>query len=161
MIAELYDVIDSLKNRQEVRLFLKDLLTGDEMASLMRRVEVAILLRENFSHQEIRELLGVSNNKINKVQKILVSEEGGRGFNLAIERLLNKRKERIKKREREVDNSSLSKQLKRKYSSIFLLENLASDAIDNIKNNDRREKQALLFTPSLVSTKTRSSRNKK
>ncbi|MDP2910369.1 MAG: hypothetical protein A2V72_01215 [Candidatus Nealsonbacteria bacterium RBG_13_37_56] len=149
MIAEFYDVVNSLKNRQEVRLFLKDLLTGDEIASLMRRIEVAVLLKANFSHQEIRKLLKVSNNKINKVQKVLVSEDRGKGFDLIIERLLAERKERIRRKERDINiKESPEKQLKRKYSHIFLLENLVDDAYDNIKNSSRREKDALLFTPS-------------
>jgi len=149
MIAEFYDVINSLEDRQEVRLFLKDLLTGDEIANLMRRIEVAVLLKANFSHRKIRKLLKVSNNKINKVQKVLVSEDGGKGFDLIIERLLAERKKRIRKKERDIDiKESPEKQLKRKYSHIFLLENLVDDAYDSIKNSSRRERDALLFTPS-------------
>ena len=50
MIGEFYDVISSLKDRSEVRFFFKDLLTPDEIANLMRRVEIAVLLSAHFTY---------------------------------------------------------------------------------------------------------------
>ena len=44
MIGEFYDTIARLKDRNEVRLFFKSLLSADEIATLMRRVEIAVLL---------------------------------------------------------------------------------------------------------------------
>ena len=57
MIGEFYDMIGSLKNRAEVRLFLKDLLMPDEIATLMRRIEVAVLLNAGFTYAQIRRSL--------------------------------------------------------------------------------------------------------
>ena len=57
MIAEFYDVIDSLKDRNEVRLFFKSLLTADEIATLMRRIEIAVLLSTGFTYENIMDLL--------------------------------------------------------------------------------------------------------
>ena len=50
MIGEFYDTIDSLKDRDEVRLFVKGLLTADEIANLMRRIEIAVLLSGNYKY---------------------------------------------------------------------------------------------------------------
>ncbi len=150
MIAEFYDVIDFLRDRKETRLFLKDLLTGDEIASLMRRIEIAVLLKAGFSREKIKEILKTSNDKINKVQKVLTSEERGAGYNLIIERLLNKRKERIKRIKKTRRDQSLSKRIKRNHYGIFLLENLLDDVFDNLKNEEKKQKDVLLFTPSFI-----------
>ena len=64
MIGEFYDTIDSLKDRQEVRLFFKSLLTADEIAALMRRIEVAVLLFSKYNYDQIKEMLGVGNNML-------------------------------------------------------------------------------------------------
>ena len=64
MIGEFYDMIDSLKDRNEVRLFVKSLLTADEIANLMRRIEIAVLLSGNYKYKEIIKMLGVGNEKI-------------------------------------------------------------------------------------------------
>jgi len=50
-IGEFYDVINSLKNRTEVRAFFKVLLTADEIASLMRRIEIAVFLSAKFRYE--------------------------------------------------------------------------------------------------------------
>ena len=59
MIGEFYDMVDSLKDRNEVRLFVKSLLTADEIANLMRRIEIAVLLSGNYRYKEIIKMLGV------------------------------------------------------------------------------------------------------
>ena len=48
MIGEFYDTIDSLKDRVEVRSFFKSLLTPEEIATLMRRIEIAVLLSAKY-----------------------------------------------------------------------------------------------------------------
>jgi uncharacterized protein YerC len=53
MIGEFYDTIDSLKDRVEVRLFFKSLLSPEEIAMLMRRIEIAVLLSANFNYDQI------------------------------------------------------------------------------------------------------------
>jgi TrpR-related protein YerC/YecD len=63
MIVEFYDVIASLKNREEIRLFFKDLLTPDEIATLMRRIEVATLLIAGYTYDQISNILGVGREK--------------------------------------------------------------------------------------------------
>jgi len=68
MIGEFYDVVDSLKDRNEVRLFLKSLLSAEEIAMLMRRIETALLLSAKYKYDDISKMLGVGNDKISNVQ---------------------------------------------------------------------------------------------
>ena len=75
MIGEFYDTIDSLKDRAEVRSFFKSLLTADEIATLMRRIEIAVLLSANFNYDKIIQMLGVGNNKITSVHKCLQQDD--------------------------------------------------------------------------------------
>jgi len=95
MIGEFYDTIDSLKDRGEVRLFFKDLLSADEMASLMRRVEISVLLSARFTYSQISELLGVGSDKISRVHKCLQQDDNG--YKIIVKRLIENRKNRLKR----------------------------------------------------------------
>lgn len=154
MIAEFYDTIDSLKSRKEVRFFFRDLLTPDEIAMLMRRVEVAALLLAGFTYQQIEELLGVGKDKINNVQKSLTNH--GEGYRVAIKRLLQIRKERIKKikkMEKDYHKSTFEK-LKKKHPLHFLLFNLVDEMgefLSEEKLKNLKDKDVLLSTPSIKS----------
>ncbi len=148
MIGEFYDVIDSLKDRTEVRLFFKSLLTADEIATLMRRIETAVLLSANLKYEKIIELLGVSNNKISTVHKNLLQDDSG--YKIIIKRLIENRKQRLKKIKKEGKGSlSHFEMVKKKYPRYFLLPNLLDTVIEKLEEDDKSlEKEALLFTPS-------------
>jgi len=154
MIGELYDIIDSLKNRKEVRLFFKDLLAADEMATLMRRIEVAVLLEANFNYRQIIQLLSVGNGTVNNIQKVLTKE--GDGYRMIIGRLLKDRKRRLrnKKRDGEIQDSYFKK-IKKQYPLYFLLNNLIEEVSEGLDDNLSKEKEALFFTPSLTSYKNK------
>ncbi|TSC94481.1 MAG: TrpR-like protein YerC/YecD [Parcubacteria group bacterium Licking1014_1] len=150
MIGEFYDIIDSLKDRVEVRLFFKSLLTADEIATLMRRVEIAVLLSANFKYNQIIEILGVGRDKISNVHKCLLQDDSG--YKVIIRRLLENRKRRLKRIKKE-NKGSLSplEDVKKKYPGYFLLQNLLDAAIEKLEEDDKSlEREALLFTPSLA-----------
>jgi TrpR-related protein YerC/YecD len=156
MIAELYDVINSLKNRNEVRLFFKDLLMPDEIATLMRRIEIAVLLSTGFNYRQISEILGVGQTKISNVQKVLQRE--GNGYKIITERLLNDRKKRLKiKKIKETDQSGFEI-LKAKYPGYFALNNLIDKVSETLDDDPAKKREAALFTPSLVSSKNKKHR---
>ena len=150
MIGEFYDTIDSLKDRTEVRSFFKSLLTADEIAGLMRRIEIAVLLSANFNYDKIIEMLGVGSNKITSVHKCLQQDDNG--YKIAVKRLIENRKKRlikIKKQNKEAMDMSTFATAKKKYSGHFLLPNLLDVAIEKLEEDDKSlEKEALLFTPS-------------
>lgn len=148
MIGEFYDVIDSLKNRNEVRLFFKSLLTPDEFATLMRRIEIAVLLSAKYKYEDITEILGVGNDKISNVQRALQQDDNG--YKIIVERLIKNRKGRLKKsKKRDKKNLSPLGAVKKKYPAYFLIDNLLDVAIEKLEQNDKElEKEALLYTPS-------------
>ena len=150
MIAEFYDTIDSLKNRNEVRLFFKSLLSADEIASLMRRIEIAVLLSSSFTHDQIIQILGVGRDKISNVSKALLQDDSG--YKIIVKRLIENRKarlRRIKDKEKEMSDESGFGIAKKTYKGHFLLNNLLDAAISKMKENDGNlEQEALLFTPS-------------
>jgi TrpR-related protein YerC/YecD len=148
MIGEFYDSIASLKDRNEVRSFFKSLLSADEIATLMRRVEIAVLLSAKFTYDEITELMGVGKSKITNVQKNLLQDDSG--YKIIVKRLIEDRKKRlIKARKEEKDRASPFSFVKKKYAGYFLLENLLDVAIQKLELDDKElEKEALLYTPS-------------
>jgi TrpR-related protein YerC/YecD len=148
MIGEFYDTIDSLKNRDEVRAFFKSLLTADEIAGLMRRIEIAVLLSADFNYDEIIKMLGVGSNKITSVHRCLQQDDNG--YKIIVDRLVESRRNRLKKaRKKEKDCTSSNAIVKKKYAGHFLLSNLLDAAIDKLEENDEElKKEAVLYTPS-------------
>ncbi|PIV43380.1 MAG: hypothetical protein COX92_02620 [Candidatus Nealsonbacteria bacterium CG_4_10_14_0_2_um_filter_40_15] len=152
MIGEFYDVIASLKTREEVRLFFKDLLTPDEITTLMRRIEVAALLMAGFTYEKIAQLLGVGRGKVTNVQKSLT--RSGDGYKIIIKRLLESRKKKLKTQKKwaRTANSSFES-LKQKYPLHFLLFNLIDEISESLGGDKlKNEKEALIFTPSNKTT---------
>lgn len=149
MIGEFYDMVDSLKDRNEVRLFVKSLLTADEIANLMRRIEIAVLLSGNYRYKEIIKMLGVGNEKISFVQKNLLQDDSG--YKVIVKRLIENRKKRLKrakKIEKETRNMSPLAGVK-KFSAVNrVLPNLLDAVIEKFDDDKELEKEALLFTPS-------------
>lgn len=151
MIGEFYDMINSLKNREEVRSFIKSLLTADEIANLMRRIEIAVLLSSGFKYDEIIEIMGVGRDKISSVHKNLLQDDSG--YKIIVKRLIENRKARlrkIKKLQREKESLSPLSAIKRKYPGHFLLTDLLDAAVERLGEDEKElEKEAVLFTPSL------------
>lgn len=150
MIGEFYDIIDSLRNRNEVRLFLKSLLGPEEIAMFMRRIEIATLLSAKFKYADITKILGVGNDKISNVQRALQQDDNG--YKIIIKRLIEERKQRLRNVKKEnkdrADMSPLS-EAKKRYPAHFLLPNLLDAVIEKLEEDDKSiETEALLFTPS-------------
>lgn len=152
MIGEFYDMIDSLKDRNEVRLFIKSLLTADEIANLMRRIEIAVLLAGNYKYKEIIKMLGVGNEKISNVHKCLLQDDSG--YKLIVKRLIENRKKRLKKIKNSdketAERLSPLGAIKRHSPASRILPNLLDAVIEKLEDDKELEKEALLFTPSLT-----------
>lgn len=155
MIGEFYDTIAHLKNRDEVRLFFKSLLSADEIATLMRRIEIAVLLSSGFTYKQISKLIGAGKSKVANVRKNLIQDDSG--YKIIVKRLINDRKNRIMKTKREEKETSSMSPLalaKRKYKGLFLIDNLLDTVIEKMEINDKElVKKALLYTPSAGSKK--------
>jgi len=161
MIGEFYDMIDSLKDRNEVRLFIKSLLTADEIAALMRRIEIAVLLSGKFTYDQIIELLGTSVAKISSVQKAFNQDDSG--YKIIVKRLIENRKRRLKKikyQEKEAAASLSPLKALKKYPSVRILPNLLDAVIEKLEDDRELEKEAFLFTPSRAPFRNKRGKNK-
>jgi len=149
MIAEFYDTISHLKNRDEVRSFFKSLLSADEIATFMRRIEIAVLLSANMTYNEISSLIGVGKSKVANVRKNLLQDDSG--YKIIVKRLINDRKRRLrdmKVKDRQSRDFSPLSAFKRKHSG-FLLENLLDATLMKLDIDEKElDKEALLSTPS-------------
>ncbi len=74
----------SIKNSEEAASFMRDLFTEQEILILSRRLEIAELLLEGLSYQNIRKLIPVSDSTIAKVQLWLTLH--GEGFRVILQR---------------------------------------------------------------------------
>lgn len=137
LIGEFYDAVSSLKSREEVRLLFKDLLSADEIAMLIRRIEVALLLFAGYGYREISEALRVSVDKVANVQKSI--RKSGEGYQLVIKRLRKiaktreQHKQRIEKKSRAVFPDA--QYIRNKYPQYCFISNLL-DELDEWLRDD-------------------------
>ena len=82
---QLYEGVLQLKSVEECKLFFEDLCTINELISLAQRFEVARMLRENHTYQEIAEVTGASTATISRVNRSLTY--GNDGYDLVLDRL--------------------------------------------------------------------------
>ncbi len=67
----------SLENEEECYRFMEDLLTVREIRDLSQRLEVAMLLKDKVTYNEIVERTGVSTATIGRVNRSLAYGAGG------------------------------------------------------------------------------------
>ena len=100
----LYEIIHSLRNVDEVKLFLKDMLTTSELRMLKRRWHIANLLYEGYDIRTVAYKSKTSTTTVSKIKHIL--DEGNGGLNIA---LSSTRKTQEKQRKRRVGGSKYVK----------------------------------------------------
>ena len=76
-LNDLYDAILQLKNREECYAFFEDICTISELQALSQRLQVAKLLREKITYQEISKRTGASTATISRVNRCVVYGAGG------------------------------------------------------------------------------------
>ena len=74
---QLVKAVLSLKDPNDVKNFLRDLMTETEINEFANRLEVAKMLSENMSYTIIEKKTGLSSTTIARVSKWLNSNEGG------------------------------------------------------------------------------------
>lgn len=114
----LYTAASSVRGRDAVKLFLRDLLTESERIMLGRRVWIARLLLKGEKYDEIAKKLKLSYKTIYKVAEWL--EDQLPGYEQAIKGMEKEFKEREKRSEIEYGPFSF-RAMKRKYPLHFLL----------------------------------------
>ena len=84
-VRDLIRAILSLKSEQEVEHYLTDICTVNEIATLAQRQQVAFLLKEDLTYNEIEEKTGASTATISRVKRSLM--QGGDGYDAVYERI--------------------------------------------------------------------------
>ncbi len=87
-VDELFDAVLELKNREECYRFFEDLCTINEIHAIAQRMEVAKLLSEKKTYNEIEEITNASTATISRINKCLVYGAGG--YRLVLERFKKK-----------------------------------------------------------------------
>lgn len=90
-VKELFDALLSLKNVEECYLFLEDLCTTNEILTLAQRYQVAKLLEQKYTYQEIADMSGASTATISRVKRSM--DDGNGGYEIMFKRLKDKKAE--------------------------------------------------------------------
>ncbi|NLM97900.1 MAG: hypothetical protein GX175_09900 [Halanaerobiaceae bacterium] len=83
---QLFDAILLLRDREECYRFFEDIATIGEIKSLGQRLEVAKMLRQGATYDEIVEKTGVSTATISRVKRCLYY--GADGYKMILERMI-------------------------------------------------------------------------
>ena len=73
----LFDAVLSLKDREECYRFFEDICTVNEVHAIAQRMEVAKLLSEKKTYNEIESITNASTATISRINKCLVYGAGG------------------------------------------------------------------------------------
>lgn len=82
---ELFTAVVSLKDTNEAKKFLRDLLTEAELKEFANRWRVARMLQRKIAYKEIEKRTGMSSTTIARIQKWLTA--GMDGYRLMLKRL--------------------------------------------------------------------------
>lgn len=89
-VDHLFDAVLTLQTRDECYDFFEDIATINEILSLSQRIEVATMLRQKKTYQEIAKETGASTATISRVNRSL--NYGNDGYQLVLDRLDKKKK---------------------------------------------------------------------
>ncbi len=132
----------AVKNPVEAANFIKDLFSEQEALMLARRLQIAELLNDGLTYEDIRKAMKVSHTTIAKVQTWLSLY--GEGYRMVLKRTTEKTK-----------NSELSRPwrtLKKSYPMYFWPQLLLEEIV---KTANKREKQKLLNVVNGLREKTK------
>lgn len=111
-INNLWDAVTLLENKEEVKRFLKNLLTHTEVKMFAKRLQIVKMLVEGYDYQTIKSYVKVGDETISRINNLL--NENGEGIKKAIE-YLQKVEEKRRKR---LDPGDLE-EIVRKYPNYF------------------------------------------
>lgn len=81
----LFEAILHIKDMDECRRFFEDLCTIQEIRSMAQRVEVALMLRQKLTYQDIAHKTGASTATISRVNRCLIY--GAEGYKNVLDRV--------------------------------------------------------------------------
>jgi len=89
-VDQLFEAILALRTMEECYRFFEDICTINEIKSLAQRLEVAKMLREKKTYNEIAEKTSASTATISRVNRSLTY--GADGYNIILDRLEKRNK---------------------------------------------------------------------
>lgn len=122
-LGEFYDMVSLLQSRTDVKNFFKDLLTLSEVVMISRRIQIAKMLLQGRTYDEIKESLKAGSSTIGQVDRWLNNGFGGY-------KDMIKKHSKVKKTKNEDgligdENTPLSlENIKKKYPAHFLFLNV-------------------------------------
>ena len=147
LFIRIVSAIAALRNPMEAANFLKDLLSEQEAIMLARRLQIADLLTQGLTYEQIHRLMKVGDSTIARVQTWL--KLYGEGY-----RMVLKRTAKSQKISRE-DSGSSWRLLKQKYPMYYWPELLLKEIV---KSANTREKRRLLRVVEDLRAKTKMAR---
>lgn len=129
-LSNFWSLITLLENKEQVKNFLKDLLTHTEMKMFAKRIQIAKMLMEGYNYRDIRNYVKVTDGTIARISNVLETE--GEGLKLAIVYL-----QKIEK-EIEKERMSFAPNLKNKYPAYFLPEIIVEKIGKKIKSQNKK-----------------------
>ncbi len=91
----LYEIIFSLRDVEEMKVFLRDILTKSELRMIKRRWHIANLIYDGLDMRTVAARTEASTQTVSRIKRIL--EEGNGGLRVGIERVNAKQAEERKK----------------------------------------------------------------
>lgn len=98
-IDNFWNAITLLEDKQETEDFLRILLTHTEVKMLAKRIQIAKMLLEGYSYDEIKEYVKVTSGTIAQINNALQTQ--GRGLQIIVDRLIKIEKEQRRKLEQQ------------------------------------------------------------
>lgn len=86
-MQNLLDAMSSLKNKQELADFLRDLMTVKELKDISQRWQIVLMLEKKIPYLEIAKQVGVSTTTVTRVALWL--NHGQNGYRTALSRIEN------------------------------------------------------------------------
>lgn len=90
-IDELFEAVLSLKNQEECYRFFEDICTINELYAIAQRLQVAKLLNEGMTYNQIEESTQASTATISRINKCL--NYGADGYKTVLGRIVKKDKD--------------------------------------------------------------------
>ena len=121
----LYTAVESLKSREEVKNFLRDLLTESERIMVGRRIIIAKRLLDNQCYDQIIKEMKVGPDTIMRVHRWL--EDDIDGYEKVVKKLEKVLESRQERRDKAYTDPFSFEGLKKRYPLHFFLFNLFDD----------------------------------
>jgi TrpR-related protein YerC/YecD len=120
-LGEFYTMVSLLKDRNDVKIFFKDLLTLSEVVMISRRIQIAKFLLEGYTHEKIKRKLKVGLATITQVEKWV--NNGFGGYKKIIKEYIKQNKNKKNKKDF-MPTPFTHEWTKRKYPLHYLFSNL-------------------------------------